>query len=897
MIRRNHRHWALSASLICAAALFAGSNSAIFAYTNTKGTVTYASVAVRAEASASSAVRGGVKKGDELVITDEVTDGDGKKWYAVTVSSGLKGYVRADLVEKGAAVASGGNTGGSGSQTAGQGAAASAASTVKYNNTIVRTGAGRDSDVRCTVNAGQEMTITSTVTGSDGNTWYGVHFARNGFFYDGFLRSDLLNAQGAPANSGAAGGTPAAGTAGQNTDVTGKNATVKATSVRLRSNASTSGEVAGALAAGHAVVIRESAAGEDGNTWYKVATTLNNKAVEGYIRSDLLTVAADANQGGGQSTASGGALDAAGVKGYIKGTDINIRKEAVNGSILCKLSSGHEIVVTEQKTAGDGKIWCKITFLYQNAAVSGWVRSDFLEPAENTGGSGAGDSAGETQTGGTDTGTGQPVTDGGIYGTVKGVAVRVREAAVNGNVICQLNVGHSVKWLEDVSGGDGFTWYKISFVYQGAQKEGYIRSDFVNIVKNTGALNDTDFETSIQDFPESYKAYLRDLHTKYPKWKFQMVNTGLDWEAAVAAESKVGRNLVSATSPSSWKSTDPQAYNWLVNAWYGFDGASWVAASPDIIRFYLDPRNFLDDSGIFQFETLEYESYHNEAGVASVLASSFMAANYTDTDGAERSYAATFLEAGANNGINPYHLAARCLQEQGYYGSTSVTGAVSGYENLFNFFNIGAFTANGNSATLNGLIYASGADENYYRPWNSRYRAIMGGSKYVAESYVKRGQNTLYFQKFNVVNADNGLYTHQYMSNLQAASLEASKMKRAYSDMNTDLVFRIPVYSNMPDSPCVKPDSTANPNNYLAGLGVEGYEMTPVFSPEADNYSLFVENGVTAVNIIASPVAATSAVSGTGTVELAVGTNTFTIACKAQNGSIKTYTISIVRGE
>ena len=28
------------------------------------------------------------------------------------------------------------------------------------------------------------------------------------------------------------------------------------------------------------------------------------------------------------------------------------------------------------------------------------------------------------------------------------------------------------------------------------------------------------FETSIKGFPDSYKPYLRNLHKKYPKWKF-----------------------------------------------------------------------------------------------------------------------------------------------------------------------------------------------------------------------------------------------------------------------------------------------------------------------------------------------------------------------------------------
>ena len=111
--------------------------------------------------------------------------------------------------------------------------------------------------------------------------------------------------------------------------------------------------------------------------------------------------------------------------------------------------------------------------------------------------------------------------------------------------------------------------------------------------------------------------------------------------------------------------------------------------------------------------------------------------------------------------------------------SQSISGRVPGYEGYFNYFNIGAFAANGRTPTINGLIYAKGSDENYYRPWNTRYRSILGSDKYLADRYIERRQNTLYFEKFNVVNKENGIYSHQYMSNIQAASAEQGRVKKA----------------------------------------------------------------------------------------------------------------------
>ena len=68
--------------------------------------------------------------------------------------------------------------------------------------------------------------------------------------------------------------------------------------------------------------------------------------------------------------------------------------------------------------------------------------------------------------------------------------------------------------------------------------------------------------------------------------------------------------------------------------------------------------------------------------------------------------------------------------------------------------------------------------------------------------YIDIGQNTLYLQKFDVVNQDKELYTHQYMQNLLAPKSEASNMKTIYEASGTvdaNLNFIIPLYENMPD--------------------------------------------------------------------------------------------------
>ena len=574
--------------------------------------------------------------------------------------------------------------------------------------------------------------------------------------------------------------------------------TVKCKSGIVRENASQSSACTFCVKSGESVLILSEKEGKGGTKWYQIRVADN----EGYIRADLVTktkekVEVKTEQAAGtkseqQVPASNGNTSSVSQIGKVKGTGVNVREEPVDGKVVSKLTNGDNITATKSVQGSDQKTWYAISFVQDKKPLTGYIRSDFVEGVSFT-----------EQTAATNDTTNK--------GFIRGTSVRIRDKEVSGAVVVQLNAGHDVTILDEVKGSDNFTWYHVSFSYLGNNKEGYVRSDLVTRQAGTQtvAASDEAFEKVIAELPDSYKNNLRILHSKYPNWKIVPVKTGLKWEDVVNAECAIGKNLTPMTSTPSWKSTDPRAYNREKNQWYGFDGGSWAAASADVIRYYLDPRNFLDETGIFQFETLEYQDYQNDAGVTNILTGSFMSGSYTDTDGVTRSYANTFVEAGKQNGISPYHLAARCLQEQGLTGeSDSIKGNVSGYQNLFNYFNIGAYAANGLPASINGLIYASGSDAAYSRPWNSRYRSIVGAAKYVSEKYVKKSQNTLYFQKFNVINAENGIYSHQYMNNISAASAEGTRLKRAYTDLNMALEFRIPYYSEMPETVCEKPAGT-----------------------------------------------------------------------------------------
>ncbi len=815
--------------------------------------------------------------------------------------------------------------------------------TVKAKSGFVRSAASAQSAVSFCVSSGNEVAILGEEKGKDGKTWYKVAVGTS----TGYIRSDLVTksdkkvnvsdsltgksqTQQTTATASAATAAAQTSTAKTATASTGTG-TVKGTYVRMRKDASVGSGVVTYLDDGSSVTILAEGKASDGQIWYQV----KKGDQTGFVRSDLINktsqvqttapaVAAATTTAAASTTTSASTSSAGSTKtiepgsGLVKGTNVRIRSSAsIAGNIVGTVSSGCELKLVGVEKAPDRE-WIKVEATVQGKSVSGYIARDYVtvtkevKEVTQTVQTIVGSDSGTTNTASTGTSTNTSTNSGGTTKTVsdntgpaegsasiKGVGVRIRQSPVDGNVVCQLSSGHPLTISKETSGSDNYTWYQVSFSYLGSEKEGYVRSDLV--VRAEGGREEApkgseDFEESIEDLPESYKNSLRAIHAKHPGWKFETVDTGLEWADALKAESSVGKNLVSKNSIASWKSTAPQAYNQASNQWYTFDGGSWASASPELIAYYMDPRNFLNESGIYMFEKLDYSDSQTSGSVSKMLAGTFMSGEVTDTDGATYTYADKFREVGEQTGVSPYLLAGRALQEMGVKGtSQSCSGKVSGYENYFNFFNVGAYAYSGRSATINGLIYAKGSDEEYARPWNTRAKAIYGGAKYLSEKYVSKGQNTLYFQKFNVVNKENTLYSHQYMSNIQAASSESSRLQLAYLGDDEVLTFRIPYYRNMPDTLCQKPTSDSNPNTYLATLTVSGGDLSPAFSGVTDKYTVNVDSDTETVEIKATAVCSSSSVGGTGTYEIEPGANTLYVSCKAQNGAVKTYTITVNR--
>ncbi len=377
-----------------------------------------------------------------------------------------------------------------------------------------------------------------------------------------------------------------------------------------------------------------------------------------------------------------------------------------------------------------------------------------------------------------------------------------REPDINSEDLVWLPSGTTVLINGVALDPDYTIWYRVSVEHNGDSYTGYVDRNYLaysNEIFTAWENNyfariamyaaDMGGYPDIEQFPASYRDKLVQLKQAHPNWTFVRQNTGLDWEKVVNSQNSKGRSLINSVMGPAYRA--------------GYHSPGWYYASEAAVKYYLDPRNFLDETRIFQFEQLTYNSsYHSKAAVQNILNNTFMRG---ELPGAGMTYADAFFQVGVSLKVSPFHLACRVFQEQGDGKSALISGtydAVPAYRGYYNYFNIGA------SGTTTKQVIESGLAKAVKEGWNSPYASIKGGSGILSKSYILRGQDTLYLQKFDVDASDGTLYTHQYMQNIMAPYTESQMVRTAYSKINSldnSFVFKIPVYENMPLSACPVP--------------------------------------------------------------------------------------------
>ena len=193
--------------------------------------------------------------------------------------------------------------------------------------------------------------------------------------------------------------------------------------------------------------------------------------------------------------------------------------------------------------------------------------------------------------------------------------------------------------------------------------------------------------------------------------------------------------------------------------------------------------------------------------------------------------------------------------------------------------------------------------------------AIKGGAKYIADGYINVGQNTLYFQKWDVVNY-NGNFNHQYMTNIKAAVNEGKNTWKSYKEMDVlskQIEFLIPVYNNMPNQASTLPTTVETPpsNNGNSNSGNGTNNSKPAISSiilnagykYSGNYLTDVNVGTTAATMInnlknkgATVTIKTTNSSGTKTISSSEKLGTGDIVIISNGSTSGTYRL-VVKGD
>lgn len=433
-------------------------------------------------------------------------------------------------------------------------------------------------------------------------------------------------------------------------------------------------------------------------------------------------------------------------------------------------------------------------------------------------------------------------------------------------------------------------WYKI---YYSGTDVGYVCASYVTLVtiEETPTTATTDCEKEMQNlrFPNTYWNGLCALKEKYPNWTFEADKTNLPFDVAVEKESVVGKSLIQS-SYQGYFSTESSSYDYLTDTFTVKEGKDWYAANSEVVAYYFDPRNFLDERYIFMFEKLSFDSsYQTVDAINAVL---------NGKDIQEKS--SVIYNAGNTYDANAIYLASRIKQETGgnYSGYSlkgqSITVNNITYSPVYNPYNIGAFTG-----AYDGLVWAV-SGTSYLRPWLTLDKAITGGANYITDKYISKGQNTSYFQKFNTSSySQYAPYAHQYMTNIRGAANEASITYNGYKDMNllsaVAFKFVIPVYENMPEKQASLPNG-GNPNNHLKSLKVNNNELSG-FSHDTFEYNYYVGSNINSVNISAETINDKATVEGAGKIDLTSDKTVIKIIVTAENKMVQNYIINIIKTE
>lgn len=313
-------------------------------------------------------------------------------------------------------------------------------------------------------------------------------------------------------------------------------------------------------------------------------------------------------------------------------------------------------------------------------------------------------------------------------------------------------------------------------------------------------------------FPWDYCERLCPLKRAHPSWRFRPLL--LPELCAEEGGSAAFFDIVSAESAVPERNLVFSSEAFLPYAREGESGdARYRFASEEAIAYLMDPRNFLFESGVFQFLCCS-EGAGAEL-TALVLAGTVAAPFATEVASASLAY-----------GLDPAFFAVRLVQEQGRDGNALWHGTageslaavapslslspeeLASLDGVYNPLNVSASGKTSPSSVLAGARHARD------RGWNSLEKGLMGGAEKLAREYLACYQDTLYLQKWNVdprsrtPEGKSRNFWGQYMQSISAPVTESARLYEAYAAaglLDLPLSFSVPVYEDLPVEPVPDP--------------------------------------------------------------------------------------------
>ena len=376
------------------------------------GYVTGTTLNLRKSASTSASIVVTLKKYDILTLY-ELANG----WYRVTAShngSTYSGYVSAQYVAAGSP-----NTTSSGSSTKGY---------VNASAVNLRKSATTSSAVVITLSKGDAVSINASSAG-----WYKVTAVHGGATYNGYIKSDYVSI-----GSSSSGSSQSASGSGY----------VNASTLNLRSSASTSAGIIVKLSRNDALTLLESS-----NGWYKVSAKHNGSTYTGYVSAQYVKVGSS----GSSSSASSGS-------GYVNANTLNLRSSAsTSSSVVASLSRGDSLVLYSLSNG-----WYKVSATHGGKTYTGYVAAQYV-----TTGSSSSAASGSSSSGSSSSGSG--------YVNTSKLNLR-KSASTNSAVIVGLTKNDIVT-IQSSSNG----WYQVTAKHNGTTYSGYVAAQYITRTGSSSA--------------------------------------------------------------------------------------------------------------------------------------------------------------------------------------------------------------------------------------------------------------------------------------------------------------------------------------------------------------------------------------------------------------------------